>query len=344
MRDGIDGLSVGEFYFTKEMDGQGKSLEEQTEYVLQKMKELLEAQSLTFRNVVKVQLYLRDMMDYKYFNDRYASYMGEHLPPRSTVEVPGFLKEGIKVKLGVIACRREKIDVFRVPSVRSSPGPLYDGALIEPYLFTREMCGMGEDAREQTADGFLSMKTILNTKGLSLDDSALVFAYLTDIRDLPTFMDYYSGLFEKRLPPLTLTSVTGLPSLSSKVKVGGIASYNERISSLRIEGLKDSYPRMDDVSIVKNLAFTRELVGVGLDTDEQISNLTKGLGNLVKELGAEEKRIAKVRVHLTDVQVYDLLLDKLEEELGTLEFPISAVKVSALPHDSKVGIWALIHT
>lgn len=343
MKDGVDGLAVGEFYFTKELDGQGKSLEEQTEYVLQKMKELLESQGLTFKNVVKVQLYLRDMMDYKYFNDRYAKYMGEHLPPRSTVEVPGFLREGVRVKLGVIACRREKIDIFRVSSVRSSPGPLYDGALVEPYLFTREMCGMGEDVREQTADGFLSVKTILDTKGLSLDDSALVFAYLTDIGDLPTFMEYYSKLFGKRLPPLSLTSVTGLPSLSSKVKVGGIASYNEGISGLRISSLKDLYPKMDDVSIVKNLAFTRELVGAGLDTGEQISNLAKGFSDLIKELGAKGKRIAKVRIHLTDVEIYDKLLGKLKEELGALDFPISAVKVSALPHESKVGIWALIH-
>ena len=342
MKNGVDGLSIGEFYFTKELDGLGGNLEEQTEYVLQRVKGLLESQGLSFRNVVKVQLYLRDMMDYKSFNDRYVKYMGKHLPPRSAVEVPGFLDESVRVKLGVIACRRENVDVFRVASVRASPGPLYDGALVEPYLFTREMCGIGESVEEQIADGFQSLKTILNTRGLNLSDSALIFAYLTDIGDLPRFMEHYNRLFEGRLPPLTITSVTGLPSLGSKVKVGGIACYNERISTLRVEGLKDSYPNMEDVSIIKDLAFTRELVGIGMDIEEQASNLVKGLNSLIKELGTKEGRIAKLRVHFTDNEAYNELLDKLEEFLA-LDFPISGVRVSALPRGSRIGVWAIIH-
>jgi len=339
---GVDIFSAGDFYFTREMDGEGESLEEQAHHVLGKLKTLLDSQRLSVRNIVKVQLYLKDMMDYVDFNKVYAEFMGDHRPPRSAVEVPGFLTENARVKLGVIACRREKIDVFKVPSINPSPGPLYDGVVVEPYLFTREMCGLGAALTDQIRDGFRSMEAILAAKGLSMRDSAVVFAYLTDMRDYREFMDFYGKLFGERLPPLALASANKLPHISSKVKVGGIAGYNEPPSGLRIR-LQDSYGNMDDASIVKDLAFTRELVGVGSSTSEQAANLAKSLSALVKELGAGEKAVVKMRLHFSDAEILNAAVSTLEKELGAINFPISAVRVPALPRDARVGVWAIIH-
>jgi enamine deaminase RidA (YjgF/YER057c/UK114 family) len=336
-------LAAGEFLFTRELEAEGSNLREQTKNVLEAISELLQSQGLTFRNVVKVQVYLKDMRDYVEFNSEYAKRMSDQPPPRSTLEIPGFVNRDCRVALGVIACSRDKIEIFKAKNVSPSPGPLYDGALVEPYLFTREMCGLGADVKGQIADGFSSMEKILRAKDANMHDTALVFAYLTEISDFSTLMEFYAKKFEGRLPPLSIAAVTRLPSDGSTVKVGGVAAVGCETSSMRLGKLKDSFADMADVTIIKNLAFSRELLGVGLDTEEQVSSLSFGVKELLNELGSDKKRIVNLRVHLTELGIYDRLVKRLDDVLGGVDFPTSRVIVKGLPRGAKAGLFVTFY-
>jgi enamine deaminase RidA (YjgF/YER057c/UK114 family) len=337
------GLAAGEFLFTRELEAEGSNLREQTKNVLDATGELLQSQGLTFRNVVKVQVYLKDMRDYVEFNNEYAKRMGDQPPPRSTVEIPGFVNHECRVAFGVIGCKSDNIEIFKAKNVNPSPGPLYDGALVEPYLFTREMCGLGAGVKEQIADGFSSMEKILRAKDANMHDTALVFAYLTEIGDFSTLMEFYTRKFDRRLPPLSIAAVTCLPHRDSAFKIGGVAAVGCETSSIKLGNLKDSYANMTDVTIIKNLAFSRELLGIGSNTEEQISSLTFGVKELLNELGSDKKRIVNLRVHLTDLSIYDRLLKRLDGVLGGVDFPTSQVIVKGLPRNAQAGLSATFY-
>jgi 2-iminobutanoate/2-iminopropanoate deaminase len=63
------------------------SIEEQTKLVLENLKAVIEASGMTLKNVLKTSCFLKNMDDFPKFNEIYATYFGESLPARETVEV-----------------------------------------------------------------------------------------------------------------------------------------------------------------------------------------------------------------------------------------------------------------
>lgn len=78
------------------------SVEEQTKRVMENIKAILEEADMTFDNVVKTTIYLKDINDFQKVNEVYGSYFKEHKPARATVEVSN-LPKGALVEIEVIA-------------------------------------------------------------------------------------------------------------------------------------------------------------------------------------------------------------------------------------------------
>ena len=75
---------------------------EQTERVFANLRAVLAAEGLTFGDVVKTTVFLRDMADFGAMNEVYARAMGTHRPARSTVAVAGLPKD-VRVEIELIA-------------------------------------------------------------------------------------------------------------------------------------------------------------------------------------------------------------------------------------------------
>ena len=75
---------------------------EQTERVFANLQAVLAAEGLTFGDVVKTTVFLRDMADFGAMNEVYARAMGTHRPARSTVAVAGLPKD-VRVEIELIA-------------------------------------------------------------------------------------------------------------------------------------------------------------------------------------------------------------------------------------------------
>ena len=71
----------------KTMELVGNNIEEQTERVFENLLIVLAASGLTLKNIVKTNVYLRDMADFKGMNKIYAQKMGSHKPARTTIAV-----------------------------------------------------------------------------------------------------------------------------------------------------------------------------------------------------------------------------------------------------------------
>ena len=83
----------------------GTTIEEQTERVCQNIKGILEANGLTFENVVKTTCFLADINDFGAFNEVYGKYFTSK-PARSCVAVKT-LPKGVLCEVELIAAVEE---------------------------------------------------------------------------------------------------------------------------------------------------------------------------------------------------------------------------------------------
>lgn len=105
-------VATGDFLFTS---GQialnpetgalvGHTIEEQTKQVLHNLEAVLNANGMTFENVIKTTVFLTDLSDFSVVNGIYASYFQNDPPARSCVQVAG-LPGGSKIEIELIAHR-----------------------------------------------------------------------------------------------------------------------------------------------------------------------------------------------------------------------------------------------
>jgi 2-iminobutanoate/2-iminopropanoate deaminase len=74
----------------------------QTRRVMENVAALLQAEGLTFNNVVKTTIFLTNLGDFQTVNQIYGSYFKNDPPARSTVQVAA-LPKGVNVEIEVIA-------------------------------------------------------------------------------------------------------------------------------------------------------------------------------------------------------------------------------------------------
>ncbi len=79
-----------------------KGLKEQTKQVLENIKSVLDSYGLSFDNVIKTTIFLRNIKDFPKVNEIYAGYFNPPFPARSTVAVKE-LPKGALIEIEVIA-------------------------------------------------------------------------------------------------------------------------------------------------------------------------------------------------------------------------------------------------
>ncbi len=75
---------------------------EQSEQVFKNLRAVLAAAGMTFADVIKTTVFLRDMAEFTAMNAVYAAAFGEHRPARSTVAVAGLPKD-VRVEIELVA-------------------------------------------------------------------------------------------------------------------------------------------------------------------------------------------------------------------------------------------------
>ncbi|MEO0234070.1 MAG: RidA family protein [candidate division WOR-3 bacterium] len=67
-------------------------IETLTERTLENIKIILEGEKLSFDNLVKVNIYIKNILDFSRINSVYEKYFKDHLPARAVVEVSNLPK------------------------------------------------------------------------------------------------------------------------------------------------------------------------------------------------------------------------------------------------------------
>lgn len=80
-----------------------EGIQKETHQVMKNLKAVLEEAGMTFRNVVKATIFLKNMDDFAAMNEIYASYLEEdYYPARETVQV-SCLPKNVDIEISVIA-------------------------------------------------------------------------------------------------------------------------------------------------------------------------------------------------------------------------------------------------
>lgn len=78
-------------------------IEKETHQVMKNLQAILDAAGLTFRDVVKSTIFLKNMDDFAVMNDIYASYLdADSYPARETVQV-SCLPKNVDIEISMIA-------------------------------------------------------------------------------------------------------------------------------------------------------------------------------------------------------------------------------------------------
>lgn len=82
----------------------GEGFEAQANLVFANLKAILEAAGMSFRNVVKVSVFLKDMNDFAALNEIYARNFNAPYPAREAIQVARLPKDGL-IEISVIAMK-----------------------------------------------------------------------------------------------------------------------------------------------------------------------------------------------------------------------------------------------
>lgn len=77
-------------------------IEKETRQVLTNIKEILASEGLTFANVVKTSVFLKDMNDFAAMNKVYAEFFTSDAPARACVQI-SMLPKDVNVEIEIIA-------------------------------------------------------------------------------------------------------------------------------------------------------------------------------------------------------------------------------------------------
>jgi 2-iminobutanoate/2-iminopropanoate deaminase len=80
---------------------------EQTERVMQNLQQVLEAASVSWKDVVKTTIYLHDISHFPTVNAIYGKWLGDARPARSTVQVSGLPRGGL-IEIDAVAIKSSK--------------------------------------------------------------------------------------------------------------------------------------------------------------------------------------------------------------------------------------------
>jgi len=80
----------------------GANIEDETRQVMKNMQAILEAANMTFENVVKCTIFVKDMNNFGAINGIYGEYFTTNPPARETVEVARLPKD-VNVEISCVA-------------------------------------------------------------------------------------------------------------------------------------------------------------------------------------------------------------------------------------------------
>jgi 2-iminobutanoate/2-iminopropanoate deaminase len=181
----------------------GPDTPSQSKQMMENMKHWLKACGSSMDQLVRVLLLINDRVDFEVMDEVYRSYFSpDMLPTRMTFEHPSsgpIFNELVEIYAVATVGKKEAI----YPPGMKPTGAWSPVVRAGDFVFVSGLTGRGKDGRlapdirSQTKQTLDNIKVCLEAAGSSLDKVVRVLVFLTDIRNLKTMDEVYSGHFAK---------------------------------------------------------------------------------------------------------------------------------------------------
>jgi reactive intermediate/imine deaminase len=219
----------------------GSDIKLQTRFILNNIKNTLQAAGSSFDHVVKAQVFLTDLNDFAGFDEVWREFFAVP-PPRTTVGTSGLLVKDALIEIDVISSLPENGGLIAISSSNPKPLAAYTEATrVGDFIFAAGQLASdfktgvpkearkdpnfpfyGSDIKLQTRFVMEHLKNTFAAAGTTLDHVVKAQVFLTDLDHFAAFDEVWREYF-KVPPPRTTVGVTGLLIKDSLIEVDLIA-------------------------------------------------------------------------------------------------------------------------
>ncbi|MFQ5915041.1 MAG: RidA family protein [Nitrospinota bacterium] len=212
----------------------GSAIKLQTEYVLNRLKAVVEASGSSLENVVKADVYLTNIEDYYEFEEVWGRYFPRNPPARTLIPVSRIADVGCVVEINMIALREGGKVKIKTVSARDVPPPcghqphaisagdfvflsgLYatdsENEIAAEARLHPEMPWFGSSGKKQTACILKKMEKICRAAGSDLRNVAWTQNFYVDLSEFQPSLDIWQTCFPKA-PPASFVCAVKRPHL-----------------------------------------------------------------------------------------------------------------------------------
>ncbi len=224
----------------------GSDIKLQTRYILENFKKTFEAANSSLSNVVKAQVFLRDLHDFNAFDEVWKEYFADSPPPRTTVGTTELLGSGPDQLLEIDLIAHTNDTSKRVVE-SGAPRPIAaysEAVVVDDVIFAAGQLasdfttGIPEEARANPAFPFYgsniksqtrfileNCKQTFEAAGSSLANVFKAQVFMTDMRDFHAFDEVWKEYFP--VPPArTTVGTSGLLVRDALVEIDLIGSLD----------------------------------------------------------------------------------------------------------------------
>ena len=344
------------------------------DFIIARLAQLIAAQGGDLRHIVRVDQYYPDAQVVNAYQRARKAVLKDFVPPSTSVLMEELLVEGANMDVSMIAVLPGGGREPRPAQPEGVPVPQHSGFIASlisgDYVFVagqmpnnEEMTGIakpayrppnavwnGTDIRLQSEFLITSrLKPALEAGGSSLRNAIKAQVYLTNINDLPEFLDVWNGHFGEHPCALTVVATKGLALLESilEINIFGVrdggktkkeiiehkASQHMRLGPAAVRAgdllcLSGLYAANADGAIPQ----ARSAAGLkyfGAPTHHEMQAILTAADDIARTAGTSLANLLRVNNFLSDLHIVPCALRGWQEKLAGAPIPFGAVRTPA---------------
>jgi enamine deaminase RidA (YjgF/YER057c/UK114 family) len=344
------------------------------DFIIARLAQLIAAQGGDLRHIVRVDQYYPDAQVVNAYQRARKAVLKDFVPPSTSVLMEELLVEGANMDVSMIAVLPGGGREPRPAQPEGVPVPQHSGFIASliagDYVFVagqmpnnEEMTGIakpayrppnavwnGTDIRLQSEFLITSrLKPALEAGGSSLRNAIKAQVYLTNINDLPEFLDVWNSHFGEHPCALTVVATKGLALLESilEINIFGVrdggktkkeiidhkASQHMRLGPAAVRAgdllcLSGLYAANADGAIPQARG-TAGLKYFGAPTHHEMQAILTAAEDIARTAGTSLANLLRVNHFLSDLHIVPCALRGWQEKLAGAPIPFGAVRTPA---------------
>jgi enamine deaminase RidA (YjgF/YER057c/UK114 family) len=346
------------------------------DFIMQRLTKLIGGQGGDLRHIVRVDQYYPSAQVVNAYQRARKAVLRDYVPPSTSVLMEELLIGGANMDVSMLAVIPGDGREPKPARVEGVPVPQHSGfipSLVSgDYVFVAgqmpnnaDMTGLeaaayrppnavwnGTDIRLQAEFLIKSrLKPALEAGGSSLENAVKAQVYLTDMNDLPEFMDVWNGHFGDSPCALTVVATKGLALLESIIEINilGVRAGG-RIKKEIIDHNGSQHMRLGAAAVVAgdlaclsalyaadengalgNATRSAGLKYFGAPAQHQMRAILAAAGEIAEAAGTSLANVTRANHFVSDLSVVLPALKIWQERLAGAPIPFGAVQTPTIP-------------